>query len=225
MRFINSFKHLFLFAYIFSALPAQAADAPRSRDDVYKIVKGAKTFGPRGYGYTFKSLDKLADKLTAADTPALLALLKDGDAATGASFGLAALCADGLAALKPAIENDPKLPLDRARDILHTMQHFDKCDADARAAAEALHPQIDAAFAKRSAHALAAQKAAQEELEQHNIRQMKQLDPAARKTLTQEERQQILDENTRALGLDGARTPEQELLYQKMKQSLMGNAP
>lgn len=225
MYFIRPLKYLFLFTATFVALSAFAADAPRSRDDVYKIVKSAKTFGPRGYGYTFKSLDKLADKLTTADTPALLALLKDSDAATGASFGLAALCAEGLAALRPAIENDPQLPLDRARDVLHTIQHFEKCGAGTHATAKALHAEIDLAFEKRVTRALAAQKATQEELEQHNIRQMKQLDPAARKTLTQEERQQILDENTRALGLDGARTPEQELLYQKMKQSLMGDAP
>lgn len=221
---MRRFKYCSL-AIIFSIFLAPAApasaEAPRDRDSVWRIVKSAKTFGPRGYGYTLKSLDKLSKKLTASDAPALIALLKDYDAALGASFGLAALCGDGLAALKPAIENDPDLPLDRARDVLTTLPQAQACTAEDRAEAAAMDPLIDAAFEKRMARAIAAQKAAQEELEQHNLRQMKQLDPNLRKTLTPEERQQILDENTRALGLDGARTPEQEILYQKMKQPLM----
>jgi hypothetical protein len=220
----NIILGFYLFCFLAFSFAA-TADTPRSRDAVYKIVKGAKTFGPRGYGYTFKSLDKLSERLTAADAPALLTLLQDSDAATGASFGLAALCGDGLSALSPAIDNDPRLPLDRARDILNTVQRFPKCTAEDRSTAEALNPRIDAAFEKRQAHALAAQKAAQEELEQHNRRQLKQLDPDMRKTLSAEERAQILEENTRAIGLDGPRTPEQEILYQKMKQTLMGPSP
>lgn len=211
----------FLSVFSFAAL----ADAPRSQDAVYKIVKSAKTFGPRGYGYTFRSLDKLSERLNATDAPALLALLQDSDAATGASFGLAALCGDGLSALTAAIENDPRLPLDRARDILNTVQRFPKCTGDDRSRAEDLNALIDTAFEKRQAHALAAQKAAQEELEQSNRRQLKQLDPDLRKTLSAEERTQILEDNARALGLDGPRTPEQEILYQKMKQTLMDTSP
>jgi len=211
----------FLSAFSFAA----SADTPRSQDAVYKIVKNAKTFGPHGYGYTLKSLDKLSERLTPADTQALISLLKDSDTATGASFGLAALCGDGLSALSPAIDNDPRLPLDRARDILNTVRHFPKCTGEDRSRAEDLNAQIDAAFERRRAHALAAQKAAQEELEQHNRRQLKQLDPDLRKTLSAEERAQILEDNARALGLDGPRTPEQEMLYQKMKQALMGTSP
>lgn len=223
--FRNHFSFgLYLFFFLAFSFAA-TADAPHSRADVYKIVKGAKTFGPRGYGYTFKSLDRLSERLTLADAPVLLALLQDSDTATGASFGLAALCGDGLSALTPAIENDPRLPLDRARDILNTVQRFPKCTAEDRNTAEDMNALIDAAFEKRQAHALAAQKAAQEELEEHNRRQLKQLDPALRKTLSAEERTQILEENTRALGLDGPRTPEQEILYQKMKRTLMGPSP
>ena len=210
-----------IFSIFFATVAAADTETPRERDSVWRIVKSAKTFGPRGYGYTLKSLDKLSKKLASSDAPALVALLKDDDTALGASFGLAALCGDGLAALKPAIENDPDLPLDRARDVLTTLPQVAACSAEDRSEAAAMNPLIDAAFEKRTARALAAQKAAQEELEQHNIRQMKQLDPNLRKTLTPEERQQILDENTRALGLDGVRTPEQEMLYQKMKQTLM----
>lgn len=222
------FKAYLLLAALFycSALPA-AAEKPRDKEAVIKTLKKARHFGGRGYGYTSQSLDELSEKLRPADADILLGLLGHDHygIATGASFGLAALCDAGLAPLAIALETDDTLSLERARDVLRMMAEFPKCAAETRLQARNLDPAIDAAFQRRGEKLEAARAAADAARERHNALNLKLLDPEGRKTLTREERQEIFDANVKALLLDGPRSADQEKLYQLMKKNMLEETP
>lgn len=222
--FILKIYPLLLLAFFLAPYAAQA-EKPHDTGDVIKIVKKARHFGGRGYGYNSRSLDELSEKLHLADAPILTDLLSADDytLATGASFGLAALCDTGAEALAKAIEADDSLPLDRARDSLNMMLHFSKCTAETRRRAQEVVPAIDAAYARRREKNEADRRAAEATLERHNTLSLKLLDPEARKTLTPEERQEIFDANVEALQLGGKRDADQEKLYQMMKKSVLGD--
>jgi len=224
--FTNRFRftvYLVLFIALCHAASPAGAEQPHDTGDVIKIIKKARYFGGRGFGYNNRSLDELSEKLRPADAPILIGLLhaEDYTLATGASFGLAALCDTGAEALAQAIANDDSLPLDRARDSFNMMLHFSKCTAETRSRVHELAPAIDTAFQRRMEKHDADRRAAEAALVRHNTLSLKLLDPEARKTLTPEERQEIFDANVKSLHLGGKRDADQEKLYQMMKKSIL----
>lgn len=202
--------------------PAAAEIAVKDRAEVERIIQKSKSMGPRGWGFTQKSLEELSEKLISLDAPMAVSLLYDGDNQTGASFAVAALCSSGAIALGIRINSDNPPPLDRARDSLNLMQTFPKCTAETRAQAQALMLDIDAAAQRQTEKSIQKQKDNDAALQRHNEMQMKLLTPEGRKSLTAEEKQEIFDSNVKALGLDGTRNADQERMYQMMKKSTLG---
>ena len=204
------------------AAPAQSEIAVKDRAAVERIIQKSKSIGPRGWGFTQKSLEELSENLLALDAPMAVSLLYDGEDQTGASFAVAALCSAGATALGFRINSDDPPPIDRARDSLNLMQTFPKCTAETRAQAQALMLDLDAALQRQIEKSIQKQKDNDAALQRHNEMQMKLLTPEGRKSLTAAEKQEIFDSNVKALGLDGARNADQERMYQMMKKSTLG---
>lgn len=222
MRYLHITFYAFITLCSFLAIPAAAEVATKDRAEVERIIHKSKSIGPRGWGFTQKSLEELSEKLTSIDAPMAVSLLYDGENQTGASFAVAALCDAGADALGARINSDAPPPMDRARDSLNLMQTFPKCSAETRAKAQALMLDLDAAFQRQTEKSIQKQKDDDAALQRHNDMQMKLLTPEGRKSLTDAEKQEIFDSNVKALGLDGARNAGQEQMYQLMKKSTLG---
>ena len=201
---------------------AAAEIAIKDRAAVERIIHKSKSMGPRGWGFTQKSLEELSDKLMPLDAPLAVSLLYDGENQTGASFAVAALCDAGADALGARINSDTPPPIDRARDSLNLMQTFAKCSAETRAKAQALMLDLDAAFQRQTEKSIQKQKDDDAALQRHNEMQLKMLSSEGRKSLTDGEKQEIFDSNVKALHLDGPRNADQERMYQLMKKSTLG---
>ena len=225
MQYLRSSIYAAVLGGIIIALPAAAEIAVKDRAEVERIIHKSKSMGPRGWGFTQKSLEELSEKLISLDAPMAVSLLYDGENQTGASFAVAALCDSGAIALGIRINSDSPPPIDRARDSLNLMQSFSKCTAETRAKAQALMLDLDAAVQRRAEKSIQKQKDDAAALQRHNEMQMKLLSPEGRKSLTAEERQEIFDSNVKALHLDGPRDADQERLYQMMKKSTLGDGP
>lgn len=225
MRRFHYILYSLAFTLVFPPLAAGANAAPKDRAAVEKIIDRSKSFGGRGWGFNFKSLDELSEKLSPADAPMAVALLYDGKNQTGASFAVTALCDAGADALAARLAGDDPPPIDRAWDSLNMMQSFHKCTAETRAKAQALMLELDAAR-NRKMERLQKEREARDAAQQRmNEMQMKLLTPEGRKSLTPAERQEIFEANVKAMHLDGKRDAGQEKMYQMMKKSTLGDGP
>lgn len=220
--------YLLLIGLFLSAAPPAAAEYPapkiKTENELRKALKSSRVWGHRGYGFSASSLQRLSEKLTPADAHALIPLLSDPDAATGASFGLAALCASGADALAGVLAGTgPHPPYDRARDSLNMMKTFEQCPTALHPRLDAIAQDIDAAFQRH----ISARQAEQEKEDQEAARILKQnlrqiLPPDHQNPpLSPAEKQEIFTRNVKALDLDGPRDADQEKLYQAMKKNLL----
>lgn len=225
---IRYMAYLFLIGLFLGTAPPAAAEYPapkiKTEKELRKVLKSSRVWGYRGYGFNAASLQHLSEKLTPMDAPALIPLLSDPDAATGASFGLAALCANGADALAVALAGaGPHPPYDRARDSLNLMKTFEKCPAALHPLLDAIAQDIDAAFQRHIAARQAQQKKEDQEAERILKQNLRQILPPDHETppLSPAEKQEIFTRNIKALGLDGARDADQEKLYQMMKKNTL----
>lgn len=106
MRPFHYAPYSLAFILAFTPVPASAETAPKDRAAVERIIHKSKSFGARGRGFNFNSLNELSEKLSPADAPMAVALLYDGQNQAGASFAVAALCDAGADALAQRLNGD-----------------------------------------------------------------------------------------------------------------------
>jgi hypothetical protein len=208
---------------LFAAAIAQSPDRdPKSVERVRHIILYSRTQGAHGLGYSSRSLKALSRKLTTTDIPTLIDLAEDKELHVGVQFALASQCEAALSPVRGAVVQH-KMHFLEAEDTMRLIEGFDVCSPETRDRASAMRSEIHLlgeAEQTRLAEA-AKEKAADDARIQQNA--LKMQDPARRKELTRQEREEVYKRSLRAMGLqeDGPMTPAQRDMVQRMYRTMV----
>jgi hypothetical protein len=189
---------------------------------VRQIILHTRHLGAHGLGYNDRSRAELAERLTAADIPALIDLLADPDVRAGAQFALAVQCEAAISPVHDAVI-ERKVDAFYAFDIMDWISTNSECSEDTRERAIATRAELKSWQDEEWARAQEEHKrqAAEDARIQRNA--LKLLDPEQAKTLTREEREEAYHRSLKAMGLseDGPMTPAQKDLVQRMYRTMV----
>jgi hypothetical protein len=212
------------------ATNAQSPGDPESVERVRRVILEGRHLGAHGMGYNDQSLNTLSQKLTPADIPVLMDLLRDKDLRIGIQFALASQCESALLAVRDAAL-DHRMPFFDAEDTMRLVENFAACTAKAKQGAVAMRSEIHSRSEAehRGIMQEAQEKAAEDARIQKNA--LKMTDPKQAKELTRQEREEVFRRSLKAMGLkeDGPMTPAQKDLVERMYRTMVlgesGNRP
>ena len=98
--------------------------------------------GAHGLGYSDRSLTELSKKLTPADVPEVLTLLKDRTLSVGVQFALASQCGASIAPVREAVKQH-QMDFTDASDVMDLVASFAGCPSAAKAEARTAKMEID----------------------------------------------------------------------------------
>jgi hypothetical protein len=210
---------------VLASLIALAQDAPKSKIEVRRIILHSRHLGAHGMGYNEHSQVELSQELTPLDIPVLISLLNDSDLRVGAEFALSSQCEAAIMPVRRAVVTDERVSSLDADDIMDLIADFSKCRPETQAAARAMRIEIDKLVQERLAKRT--QELEEQDANDRRIQRnaLKMTDPAQRKTLTLEEREEVFRRSIKAAGLENPQTPAQKTMVDRMYRTMVLDEP
>ena len=198
------------------------AGSPKPAERVRQIIRGSRSLGAHGFGYSSNSLNTLSRKITPADVPTLIDLAADKDLHVGVQFALASQCEATLIPVRAAAIQHKISFLD-AEEVMHLIEDFAVCRPQTQQASAAMRSEIHSLgeAEQRRLEEEEKEKAAENARIQRNA--LKMLDPEMAKSLTRQEREEVYKRSLKAMGLkeDGPMTSAQREMVERMYRTMV----
>jgi len=185
--------------------------------------------GAHGLGYSDRSLTELSKKLTPADVPEVLTLLKDRTLSVGVQFALASQCGASIAPVREAVKQH-QMDFTDASDVMYLVASSAGCPSAAKTEARTAKTEIDQLQADDQARIAEESRRKAEDDARIQANSIKMIDPVRAKDLTHEERVEVYQRSLKAMGLNekGPLTPAQKQMVDRMYKTMVlgeGGAP
>ncbi|HET6842557.1 MAG TPA: hypothetical protein VFK06_12865 [Candidatus Angelobacter sp.] len=213
---------LVLAGFCLAACTQSPAGAPKSVKQVRRIILHSRHWGAHGMGYNTESQNKLSQKLTPADVPALMSLMANIDLRVGAQYALSSQCEAAILPVREAVMQHKMDFLD-AEYVMQMIEEFSVCTPETRQRASAMRSEIESL--RKAEYLRVEQEQKQILAEDARIQRnaLKMMDPKQAKELTRQEREEVYKRSLKEMGLkeDGPLTPAQKDLIQRMYRTMV----
>ena len=218
----SRFIVLVLCSLCFGANAQSSAGETKAAGRLRRVILASRHLGAHGMGYNDQSLKTLSRRLTPADIPGLIDLLRDQELHVGVQFALASQCEAAIVPVREAA-GDHKMSFFDAEDTMREIEDYSACGPQTHQEANAMRSEIHALGEVEQRRM--EQQAKERAIEDARIQQngLKLTDPTQAKELTRQEREEVFRRSLKAMGLkeDGPMTPAQRDLVQRMYRTMV----